>query len=76
MTIKEVIDYLSGFPGDADVVFSEALAIDEANDIQGIIDCSTSGVSYDEETKELRFVLKIEEFKKCFPDIKIIDIPF
>ena len=76
MIIKDLKQFLDECDEEAELVISEAVTIDKDEEIYAVVDCPIRGVLYDEDTKELRFLLNVDDAKSCFPDKPIIELPF
>ena len=66
MQIKDLKEFVRELPDDDNIVISEPFIIDEKEQVAAIVDLPVVGLAYNEEGKELRFVLRFEDVKQVF----------
>ena len=68
---KELIDSI---PDDADIVIGKCFVIDEKDELTAILDVPIVGTAFDKNSNEMRFVLSLDDVKKCFhpKDLKFL----
>jgi hypothetical protein len=71
----DLLDTLLNVPNDADIVIGKCFVVDEKDALTGILDIPIVGTAYDDKNNELRFVLSLDDVKKCFhpKDMKFLE---
>ena len=72
MNVEKVMEWLSEFPKDYDVVLSETHVLSEENDLVAIIDTPIIGLTRSDESKEVRFMIRQQEesFNSILDELK------